>query len=372
MVFVANATTGVNTVLRNTAWAADCLDEIIHFDTIYGGCGKTVDYLVDRCGGRVAARVVDLEYPCEDDEVVRRFEEAVATARVEGKRPRVCVFDVVSSSPGVRFPYEAVTRSCRELGILSCVDGAQGIGMVDLDLGALDPDFFVSNCHKWLHVPRGCAVFYVPLRNQGLIKSTLPTSHGYVSEKGTRFNPLPPSSKSVFVNNFEFVGTIDDSPYLCVKDSIRWREEVLGGEEKILAYLWKLAKEGGKKVAEILGTEVMDNSTGTLTDCAMVNVALPLWVNRDADEKEKAEAETNGEPKTTATIPAEDANVATNWVLRTFMSDYNTFIVVYLYRGRWWTRLSAQVYLDMEDFEWAGKTLKEVCERAANGEYLAG
>ncbi|TPX10292.1 uncharacterized protein E0L32_008697 [Thyridium curvatum] len=354
VVFVSNATVGVNTVLRNLAWAEDGKDEIVYFSTIYGGCGKTIDYVVDTRRGLVSSRMVEVAYPCEDDEIVSRFRDAVAASRKEGKRPRVCLFDVVSSMPGVRFPFEAVTRACREEGVLSLVDGAQGIGLVDLDLGALDPDFFVSNCHKWLHVPRGCAVFYVPLRNQALVPSSVPTSHGYVPKAGQRFSPLPPTSKSVFVNNFEFVGTIDNSPYFCVGDSIAWRRDFLGGEEKILDYTWGLAKEGGRRVAEILGTEVMDNSTGTLTNCAMVNVALPLYIGEG--------------PAGAAVVEAERAFGATQWMLNKCMSEYNTFIVLYAYRGRWWCRLSAQVFLDMDDFEFAGRTLLELCKRVGAGE----
>jgi hypothetical protein len=32
--------------------------------------------------------------------------------------------------------------------------------------------------------------------------------------------------------------------------------------------------------------------------------------------------------------------------------------------------LSGQVYLDLEDFKWAGEVLKEMCERAGKEEFL--
>ncbi|KAK0621975.1 pyridoxal phosphate-dependent transferase [Bombardia bombarda] len=325
VVFVSNATLGVNTVLHNPLWAADGRDEILYFDTIYGACGKTIDHVVATRHGLVTSRCIAPTYPCADADIVSAFRAAVAASESEGKRPRLCVFDVVSSLPGVRFPFEAITAACRELGVLSLVDGAQGVGMVDLDLGKLDPDFFVSNCHKWLHSPRGCAVFYVPVRNQHLITTTLPTSWGYQSGKVSVLPP-PAPGKSAFVSSFEFVGTLDNSPYLCVKDAIRWREEVLGGEERI---------------------------------CAMVNVALSLAV----------EGEVGEELKGLPTVEKSEALDVTNWVQKTLIADYKTFAPLFVYRGRYWARLSAQVYLDGEDFEWVGHKLKEVVERAAKGEF---
>jgi selenocysteine lyase/cysteine desulfurase len=371
-VFVPNATTGVNTVLRNLVWNPDGHDEILFFDTIYAGCGKTILYVCETSQGLVNPRQIKLHYPCPDADVVAAFHAAVDASLAEGKRPRICLFDVVSSTPGVRFPWEDLTAACRERGVLSLVDGAQGVGMVSLDLGAADPDFFVSNCHKWLHVPRGCAVFYVPERNQHLLPSTLPTSHGYAPRKdgpaskvALRANPLPPNPKSHFVANFEFVGTMDDSPYLCVKDSIAWREEVLGGEERIYAYQTDLARRGGARVAEILGTRVLDNAEQSMTRCAMVNVELPLAVVQE--EKGGEEAETP--PPGVTRIPFGEASVALNWILGKLMDEHDTFVALYVYQGRFWARLSAQVYLELEDFEWAGERLKELCDRVATGEY---
>ncbi len=233
IVFVPNATTGVNTVLQNLTWEDDGKDEIIYFGTVYGACGKAIDYVVDRSLGKVSSRRINLSYPCEDEDIVQAFHAALDSSVNAGKRAKVCLLDTVSSLPGVYFPFEAIIKACRAAGVLSLVDGAQGVGMINIDLDNLDPDFFVSNCHKWLFVPRGCAVFYVPLRNQHMITSTVPTSHGYVSKSGSRFNPLPPSRKPAFISNFEFVGTVDISPYVCVKEAIEWRRRVLGGEAKI-------------------------------------------------------------------------------------------------------------------------------------------
>lgn len=405
VVFVANATVGVNTVLRGLAehWNKDGNDEILFFSTIYGACGRTVNYVSDSTHGLVNGRDIPLTYPISDAAILAHFRAAVDTARTQGKRPRVAIFDAVSSLPGVRFPYEAMVAACRELGILSLVDAAQGVGMIPLDMAKLDPDFLVSNCHKWLHVPRACAVFYVPSRNQHLVRSTVPTSHGYVplDPSKARANPLPPSKKSVFVNNFEYVGTLDNSPYLCVQDAIEWRRTVLGGEERIMKYLKDLARSGGQEVARALGTWVMRNEEDTLGDCGMVNVAMPLIVAQDeAGAKPVSEGEGSragaadvedaapvnalkaeqgaGQSSSAAddsvregdiTIPHSEAERIWEWMTKVLVEDYSTFIPLYYHDGRFWARLSAQVYLDGDDFVWAGKTLKILCERVAKKDY---
>ncbi|WYZ44724.1 hypothetical protein EsH8_VIII_000040 [Colletotrichum jinshuiense] len=364
VVFVPNATVGVNTVFRNLAWSPDGADEILCFSTIYGGCGKTIDYIVDTRLGLVSSRVVPLTYPMEDDEIVSRFRDTVSQSRAEGKRPKICIFDTVSSLPGVRFPFEAVAAACRELGVMSLIDGAQGIGMIPLDLSAVDPDFFVSNCHKWLHVPRPCAVFYVPERNQHLMASTVPTSHGYVPRSGRTYrNPLPPSGESHFVESFGFVGSLDNSPNMTVKDAIEWRQSI-GGEDKIVDYLWTLARVGGKKAADILGTYVLDNKAGTLTKCAMVNVALPMVMDADAEAPSTA-------PDGTVTVPEKEAYEIVAWMDRILTKEYQTFLALFWHAGRWYMRVSAQVYLDETDFEWVGVTMKELCQRVAKQEYKA-
>ncbi|KAI1358192.1 pyridoxal phosphate-dependent transferase [Xylaria arbuscula] len=343
IVFVPNATTGIDTVFRNLTWDADGKDEIIYFSTIYGACAKIIDYVVDNSSGKVSSRGIPLSYPCEDEDIIQAFHSALEDCKNAGKRAKICLFDTVSSLPGICFPYKAITKACRAAGVLSLVDGAQSVGQTPIDLNSLDPDFFVSNCHKWLFVPRSCAVFYVPLRNQHMITSSLPTSHGYISKSGSRFNPLPPSRKPAFVNNFEFVGTLDTSAYICVKEAIEWRERVLGGEEEIFNYCHNLARSGGDEVASILGTEVMENAANTLSKCAMINVALPL--------------------------DAEHTSIVTqHWIMKTLVEEYETFIPLIAHRGRIWARLSAQVYTDMGDFNWAGHQLLELCNRVKKGD----
>jgi selenocysteine lyase/cysteine desulfurase len=159
------------------------------------------------------------------------------------------------------------------------------------------------------------------------------------------------------VAKFEFMGTVDRSPYLCVPAALAWREG-LGGEEIIMTYCQTLAREAGKYVAAALGTEVLENSTGTLGRCCMSNVRLPISV-----EKVYNTAAQNG-------IEKEDVGVIVrDWMKKLSHTDYGTFIVVFWYGGCWWTRISAQVYLEMRDFEFMVKTLRGMCGRVERGEW---
>ena len=147
VVFVQNATVGINTVLRSMK--GDEGDVIVYFETVYGSTEKTADYV---CEMTVAENEkILVEYPVEDDDLIKVFRSKVKEIeeKSQGKqRVRMAVFDTICSMPGVRVPWERLVSVCRELGVLSCVDGAHGVGHIPLRLGTVRPDFFVSNCHK--------------------------------------------------------------------------------------------------------------------------------------------------------------------------------------------------------------------------------
>jgi selenocysteine lyase/cysteine desulfurase len=63
-------------------------------------------------------------------------------------------------------PFQRIIPILRNNGILSVIDGAHAIGQVPLDIKEINPDFFVTNCHKWLYTPRGSAILYVPYKYQ--------------------------------------------------------------------------------------------------------------------------------------------------------------------------------------------------------------
>ncbi|KAK5132507.1 hypothetical protein LTR08_008891 [Meristemomyces frigidus] len=358
-VYIPNATTGINTVLRNLVYKQ--ADVIIYFATIYGACEKSVSYITETTPAEsYKIDSTKFTYPISDQRICQLFEEAIGSVKAAGKTPKLAIFDTIVSLPGVRMPFEALTALCKQHNVLSCIDAAHGIGHISLNLTTLDPDFFFSNCHKWLHVPRGCAVFYVPVRNQHLIRSTLPTSHGFaplpIDGAGKVINnPMPPSGKSQYVSNFEYVGTLDGSPYICIPAALEWRSrltwEGLRGEEAVMGYTRHLVVEAGKRVALRLGTEVLENEEGTLGKCNFANVLLPLKFSEIA----------GGD--------AGEAVRVAQWIAKVLVEEYETFIAIIVYADAWWVRLSGQVYLTVEDFVWGADVLREVCGRVVKGEW---
>ncbi|CCX07566.1 pyridoxal phosphate-dependent transferase [Pyronema domesticum] len=338
VVFVGNATIGVNTVLRGLQYSPG--DSILYFDFIYGACGNTVLYIAESTAAD--ALRVEIQLPITDDDLISRFRSAVADCK---GRVKLAVFDTIVSQPGVRLPFERLTVVCKELGILSLIDAAHGVGHIPLDIQKLDPDFITSNCHKWLFAPRGCAFLYVAERNQGLIRSTMPTSWGFVSlgAEQTR-SPLPAvDGDDGWAKQFTFVGTTDGSSYLSVPAAIEFRKWI-GGEKKIMEYTHTIAKKGADIFRDRFGTEIMDSyGEGGV---GMYMIRLPLEMSQ-VEQKEKVVDWITGE-----------------------MDSKGTYIAVVEYRGAWWCRVSGQVYLEEHDFVKGADVLMELVEGVKSGQWL--
>ncbi|KXH39124.1 aminotransferase [Colletotrichum salicis] len=197
LVLCPNVTTATNTVLLNIRWEDG--DKIVYTSGVYGALEKTIEAIMEAQPSdiEVSGGKSQLDMPLASEKIVALFREALKHEKLKCKqagkgRVRLAVFDTIISLPGLLMPFEEMVQVCREEGVLSMIDAAHGIGHIPLNLGKLDPDFFVTNCHKWLFTPRSVAAFYVPKRNQHMIRTTLPTSHGFRPLAARQvFDPMP-------------------------------------------------------------------------------------------------------------------------------------------------------------------------------------
>lgn len=158
---VLNATTGVNAVLRSIRWRKG--DHILYLsNAIYGACDKTLSFVRSHYG--IDLVPVDFTLPQTHEEILRKTRQTIEeTQKRLGRdgRIRLGLVDAICSMPGVVLPWEGLCALFKEYGILSLVDAAHLIGHRPVDLKAADPDFWVSNVHKWCFAPRSVSVLYV-------------------------------------------------------------------------------------------------------------------------------------------------------------------------------------------------------------------
>lgn len=163
VVLVPNTTHGVNTIAANIDW--DDGDIIVVYASTYNAVSQMMKHLCDRYP-KIRLEIIICTFPCLHADIVKATEDVLAKhnkpaaqsgstpLRAEGvkadERVRMVVVDSIASVPGVLFPWEDVVALCRKYGALSLVDGAHSIGQHKLDMKKADPDFFVTNCHKWL------------------------------------------------------------------------------------------------------------------------------------------------------------------------------------------------------------------------------
>jgi len=85
------------------------------------------------------------------------------------EKTRVIAVSWVQFHNGFRVDLRRLGKFCRENGILLCVDGIQGMGVVPVDVPSLNIDLFTCGCQKWMLGPCGTGFFYLSARAENIM-----------------------------------------------------------------------------------------------------------------------------------------------------------------------------------------------------------
>ena len=245
--FVHNATSGVNAVISSIDWQPG--DQILTTNHRYDAVKNTLSHAATRAGAEVIEAAVP--FPLNGpDEVVAAIEAAI------NPKTRMLVIDQITSPTALIFPVAEIIRVARARGVMVLVDGAHAPGQIDVDISALDPDFWVGNLHKWLCAPKGAAVLYVAEQWRDRIHPTT-ISHGY--GKGLH-------------EEFGWVGTLDPTAWLCAPDAIALHEAQ--GGPAFRAEHHKLVQAGREVIAAALKVALPHPDSAALYG-SMAAIPLP-------------------------------------------------------------------------------------------------
>jgi isopenicillin-N epimerase len=231
LVFLTNATAGVNAVLRSLEFEPG--DELLVTNHTYAACRKTIDFVASRTGARVV--VANLPFPCRDEEEII---EAVLS-RVS-PRTRLALMDHVTSPTALILPLARLVSDLQARGVDTLVDGAHAPGMVPIGLSELGAAYYTGNAHKWLCAPKGAAFLHVRRDRQAPLHPTV-ISHGYPAG---------------FQAEFDWTGTFDPTPWLCIPASLRFMGTLLpGGWPQLMAANRSLALQARALLLESIEAE---------------------------------------------------------------------------------------------------------------------
>lgn len=175
-----------------------------------------------------------------------------------GSKAKIVAFNYVSNALGTINPVEGLIALAKKAGAYVVIDGAQAVAHFDINVQALNCDFFLFSAHK-MYGPTGLGVLW---GRKELLEKLPPFRFGgemirKVSVTGTTFNELP----------FKYeAGTPNIEAVIAFNESISFCKEV--GRENMHTHEYFLLRTATERLKEIEGMTVyadLPNKVGVLS-----------------------------------------------------------------------------------------------------------
>ncbi len=295
VVFVDNATTGINAVLRSLDFRPG--DELLLTSHNYGATLRAAQFVARERGAVV--RQAAVPYPeFNRDALIENVARAITP------RTRIAVLDHVTSESALVFPLAELAAVCQERGVPVLADAAHAPGMLSIDVARLGIDWYTGNLHKWACAPRGCGFLWATPARQA---SLHPPVISWGLDQG-------------FTAEFDWTGTRDASPWLAAPEGLRFLDDL--GRDLVWRHNHGLAWQGAQLLAERWGTSLgfRQSDIGF-----MATVPMPAAAGSTAADA----------------LRVRDA----------LLFEHQIEVQVHATHGRVWARISAQVYNEIGDIE---------------------
>ncbi|GAX74265.1 hypothetical protein CEUSTIGMA_g1714.t1 [Chlamydomonas eustigma] len=386
LVFLPNATTGLNTVIKSCD-LGPC-DVMYMLDIGYGSVKKMAQASALYSTHSSPADVEELPTSSTPQVVMGHVDFPISgpdqiieiVAQTMPQNTKLAVFDAVTSNTALVLPMKQLVELCKSRGIPVLIDAAHAPGQLPVDLHELNADYYVANCHKWLACPRGSAFMWVHPDRQSKIRP-LVISHG---------------SGCGFTSDFIWDGCRDYAPFLGVSSALgmwqalgfdrcrtycqnllrdavdllttAWRSRTLAPPEMcanmaLIALPEKLAEAAEQYILRASSLHSDNAVSGSASDHALhlqeVSGDGVEDVARDGVEdktRDGVKDVTSRQIPWTGAATSTDAKLVQDILHHRFCIECPVKCI----QGILYVRVSVQIYNEMGDYQKLGKAIKEV------------
>ena len=232
LIFVENATTGMNIVADNFPLNAG--DQVLSNNHEYGAVHRIWDRACERADAQHRiARLPDI-FESHEQVVEAVFAEV-------NEHTRLIIVSHITSATALIMPVQAICDRAGEMGIPVCIDGPHAPAHVPLDLTELNCALYTSSCHKWLCATLGSGFLYVHPEFQHQIQPPVKS-----------WGRLLPAMPEEWFEEFIWPGTRDPSSFLSVGTAMDFMQSV--GLSAFRDRTYTMARQTAADLMELTGT----------------------------------------------------------------------------------------------------------------------